>query len=58
MMDSKSTTKGKKSSDHDIIKLKPGEAIRLGNSLYVRCEECGSFVKLNKPIFGSLHICA
>lgn len=29
----------------------------VGNSIYAVCKRCGSLVKLNKWLFGSLHIC-
>lgn len=31
--------------------------IRVGGKLYMVCEHCGSFVRINKPILGSLHLC-
>jgi len=34
------------------------EIITAGNKLYVRCPDCHSLVRINKPIFGSLHVCA
>ena len=38
--------------------LEKGEIIKVGNKLYAKCKECGSLVRINKPIFGSLHVCA
>lgn len=26
--------------------------------LFQRCAKCGKIVRVNKPIFGSLHVCA
>ena len=31
--------------------------IKAGWGLYERCSYCGSIVKLNKFLFGSMHIC-
>lgn len=28
-----------------------------GNQIWDHCQICGKFVRINKPIFGSLHIC-
>ena len=28
-----------------------------GNGIYDRCADCGKLVKINKFIFGSMHIC-
>jgi hypothetical protein len=36
--------------------LPPGAFI-VGSKIYCRCEECGSLVRINKPIFGDLHLC-
>lgn len=30
----------------------------IGNALYAKCANCGSIIRLNKPIFGSLHFCS
>ena len=32
--------------------------ITAGNGIYERCPDCGKLVKLNKFLFGSLHICS
>lgn len=29
-----------------------------GNKIYAFCGECGSLVRVNKPIVGSLHLCS
>lgn len=31
--------------------------ILIGNKLYERCADCGEIVCINKPFFGSLHLC-
>lgn len=28
-----------------------------GSHLYENCADCGKLVRVNKPIFGSLHVC-
>lgn len=28
-----------------------------GSHIYERCSDCGSVVRINKPIFGSMHLC-
>jgi len=30
----------------------------VGNKIYTVCADCGKLVQVNKPIFGSLHVCA
>ncbi len=35
-----------------------GKLLKIGNSVYGICSDCGSMVKINKPIIGSLHICS
>lgn len=35
----------------------PPGAFVVGKQLWARCQHCGALVRLNKPIFGSLHIC-
>lgn len=37
--------------------IKPDEVLIVGASMYSTCDKCGTFVKINKFIFGSLHIC-
>ena len=39
-------------------KLRAGEIVRVGNKLYAVCKECGCIVRINKFLFGSLHVCA
>ena len=34
------------------------EAIVTGGKIYMRCPACGKLVRVNKPIIGSLHVCA
>lgn len=31
--------------------------IIIGNSIYQKCPKCAKWVKVNKLIFGSLHLC-
>lgn len=31
--------------------------IIVGNGIYSHCPTCGSLVKINKFLFGSLHVC-
>ena len=31
--------------------------ILAGSGIYTRCEWCETLVRLNKPLFGSLHFC-
>lgn len=38
--------------------IRPGEVVVVGNKLYGCCADCHSVIRLDKPIFGSLHICA
>jgi hypothetical protein len=35
-----------------------GEPIWVGDKCYQVCPDCGSGVRLNKPVFGSMHLCA
>ncbi|MBU0977526.1 MAG: hypothetical protein KKD18_03855 [Nanoarchaeota archaeon] len=34
-----------------------GNLFVVGNKLMGRCENCGSIVRVDKPIIGSLHFC-
>lgn len=41
-----------------ILKLiDGGHVIVIGHRLYARCSKCGSIIRINKPLFGSLHFC-
>ena len=35
----------------------PDDTFIVGNKLMARCQTCGKIIRLDKPIFGSLHIC-
>lgn len=39
-------------------RLDSGEFAVVGKGLYGCCEGCGKVIRINKPIIGSLHICA
>ena len=41
----------------DLSKLKIGHIYHIGNGIYGVCAECNSLVKLNKWIFGGIHLC-
>ena len=41
----------------EIEELRKGGRIIVGNSIYMMCGKCFRAVKLNKFIFGALHIC-
>lgn len=34
------------------------QPIIVGGKIYVICQECHKLVRANKPIFGSIHLCA
>lgn len=34
-----------------------GEVIELNGKLYGTCAACNKFVRIDKPLFGGLHIC-
>lgn len=40
-----------------LSSLRPGEAIVLGGKTYARCADCRKIVRIDKPLFGSLHLC-
>lgn len=29
----------------------------VGNAIYAKCADCGGVVRVNKRVFGSLHLC-
>ena len=35
----------------------PKGLFKVGNKLYGVCQACGSIVRIDKPIFGDLHLC-
>lgn len=39
-------------------RLARGEIVAAGHKLYAQCRQCGEIVQLNKPLIGSLHLCA
>lgn len=41
----------------ESMKIRPGEIVRVGNKLYGVCNDCHGIIRIDKPIFGSLHIC-
>lgn len=38
-------------------KLRNNEIVAVAGGIYALCRDCGKVVKLNKFIFGALHIC-
>ena len=34
-----------------------GEFVTVGGKIYALCRQCGSMIRINKPLIGSLHIC-
>ena len=44
-------------SEPVVVPLWP-QAIAIGKDVYTRCADCGKVVRLNKWIFGGLHVCA
>lgn len=32
-------------------------SLTIGSKIYITCTKCDKFIRINKPIFGSLHIC-
>lgn len=41
-----------------LIDLKPGQIAAVDGKLYGRCAMCRSIVRVDKWLFGSLHLCA
>jgi len=39
------------------LALSPGDMIVIGNKVYGVCTSCRAFVRINKPILGSAHVC-
>lgn len=37
--------------------MRPGKIKVINGKLYTICAECGSIVRVDKPILGSLHLC-
>lgn len=42
----------------DLAALRPGEAVAIGGKIFARCAGCDQVVRVDKPLFGSLHLCA
>ena len=42
----------------DLSSLKAGQAVVLGGKTYARCVDCLGLVRVDKPLFGSLRLCA
>ena len=36
----------------------PGRVFEMGGKVWVVCKHCHQLVRVDKPIFGSLHFCA
>ena len=41
----------------DIDELRKGKLININGSIYGMCSDCHSMIKVNKFLFGSLHMC-
>lgn len=41
----------------NLEKLRKGKLVRIGNSVFGLCSDCLALIKVNKFIFGSLHLC-
>jgi hypothetical protein len=55
--DRTSSYQGDRRSDMKEVKINGMKVYIVGNSMYARCSDCGSLVKLNKFFVGSLHVC-
>jgi len=42
----------------DWERMQRGEIITIGGKLMTICRDCGKLIRMDKPIFGSWHICA
>jgi hypothetical protein len=42
----------------DLMNTPPPGMFLVGNKLMAVCQKCGNVVRIDKPIFGSLHVCA
>lgn len=38
-------------------RLRQGEIVEIGGKMFVLCQDCKGIVRMDKPIFGSLHRC-
>lgn len=41
----------------DLKDLKPGKVLVVGKKAYAVCPRCRKIVRINKPLFGDLHLC-
>lgn len=41
----------------DLKNLKPGQIVAVGVKIYGRCHDCRDLVRVDKWLFGSLHLC-
>lgn len=41
----------------NLSEMKPGDTFIVGNKWYGLCSCCMRLVRINKPFFGSLHLC-
>ena len=39
------------------LDLKPGQLVAVNGKIYGRCAECKEIVRVDKWLFGSLHLC-
>lgn len=39
------------------LDLKPGQIVAVNGKIYGRCAECKEIVRVDKWLFGSLHLC-
>lgn len=44
-------------SSDEIARLRGGGFVDIGNKRYGVCQACRSVIRVNKPIFGSAHVC-
>lgn len=40
------------------IDIRPGQIVAVNGKIYGRCAECKEIVRVDKWLFGSLHLCA
>lgn len=38
--------------------IRDGRVTVVGNGIYATCPACGNLVRINKPVFGSMHLCS
>jgi hypothetical protein len=41
----------------DLASLRPGQAVAIGGKVFARCADCREIVRMDKLLFGSLHLC-